>query len=113
MEQDTNTNSFPALDSCTFLFRGEQKRTLGGLPIAQQTFDRPWKHACSAVMDNNNIKKTLRNWLREVLIQAMSHVQKDSTQSAHSEEPDKSQRVWKAEIGLSRVGINAASSGSP
>lgn len=59
------------------------------------------------------IKKKLRNWLREVLIQAMPHVQKDSTQSAHSEEPDKSQRVWKAEIGVSRVGIDAASSGSP
>lgn len=57
MEQDTNTNPFPALDSCTFLFRGEQKHTLRGLPIAQQTFDQPWKHACSAVMDNNEKKK--------------------------------------------------------
>lgn len=50
----------------TFLFRGEQKHTLGGLPVAQQTFDREWKHACSAVMDNDNKKFFQKKAVKEL-----------------------------------------------
>lgn len=94
------TTLFFCPDSCIFLFRGEckQKHTLGGLPISELAVSsKPLIRYGSMLTQHLWIKKNqkpkdLRNWLRKLLIQATSHVQKDPTQSAHSKEPDEGPR---------------------